>query len=254
MRTWKKEKEEEIWQLSQLLLQIESEYESYMKNATTREQKMFTALTISIVFTTARSAEIHRAYVIFKSNAELIIETTILKQPRRIVQFKLMKAENLRDPNDLSRGIRQLVQKSGIDKKYSVTSIRSATITTILNTGISSSAVDRFTHHSEVASTVRKYYDRNNNDEARKLIAGISSEIENELEEERECAEQMGLPIFNKLKGLFNKEVQQTKGEAHILQEVNHNRERYAVPSVEDMSSSFTPPQATNVAHPTDKE
>ncbi|KAA6367379.1 MAG: hypothetical protein EZS28_037093, partial [Streblomastix strix] len=81
------------------------------------------------------------------------------------------------------------------------------------------------------------------NDEARKLIAGICSETENDLEEERECAEQLGLPVVNKLKEPFNKEVQQTKEGAHILQEVNHNPEGYAVPSVEDMSSSFTPPQ-----------
>ncbi|KAA6377891.1 MAG: hypothetical protein EZS28_026581 [Streblomastix strix] len=94
MRTRKKEKEDEIWQLSQLLLQIESEYESYMKNTKTKEQIMFTALTIFIVFTTARLAELYRAYVISQSNAELIIETSILKQPQRIVQFKLKKADN----------------------------------------------------------------------------------------------------------------------------------------------------------------
>ncbi|KAA6355740.1 MAG: hypothetical protein EZS28_048733, partial [Streblomastix strix] len=106
---------------------------------------------------------------------------------------------------------------SGLDKKYSVTSIRSATITTLLNGGISSSALDRFTHHSEVASTVRKYYDRNNNEEVRMLIPRISSETENELEEEQECAEQLGLPVVNKLKEPFNKVVQQTKGGAQIL-------------------------------------
>ncbi|KAA6359982.1 MAG: hypothetical protein EZS28_044491 [Streblomastix strix] len=289
MRIRKKENEEEIWQLCQLLLQIESGYENYLKNTVTKEQIMFTALTIFMVFTTARLAELHRAYVISQCNAELIIETTILKQLQRIVRYRLKKADNakifpifwwnawiqhreknwtikseelwnfnesekLRDPDDLSRGIRQLMQKSGIYRKYSVISIRSATITTLLNRGISSSAIDRFTHNSEVASTVQRYYDRNNNDEARKLIAGISSETENELEEERGSAEQLGYVLLINKGGLFNNVVKQTKGGAHILHEVNHNPEGYAVPSVEDLSSSFTPPQSTNVAHQTDKE
>ncbi|KAA6378117.1 MAG: hypothetical protein EZS28_026359 [Streblomastix strix] len=164
------------------------------------------------------------------------------------------ESEMLRDTNDLSKGIRQLLQKSGIVEEYSVTSIRSAIITTLLNRGISSSAIDRFTHNSEVASTVQRYYDRNNNDEARKLIAGISSETENELEEERESAEQQSYVLLINQGGLFNNVVKQTKGGAHILQEVNHNLEGYAVPSEEDLSSSFTTPQSTNVVHQTDKE
>ncbi|KAA6381218.1 MAG: hypothetical protein EZS28_023254, partial [Streblomastix strix] len=86
---------------------------------------------------------------------------------------------------------------------YSLTSIRSATITILLNKGISSSAADRFTHHSEVESTVRRYFNRNSNDDARKLIVRINSETENELEEERECAEQLGLPVVNKSQGTF---------------------------------------------------
>ncbi|KAA6378116.1 MAG: hypothetical protein EZS28_026358 [Streblomastix strix] len=52
IRTRKKDKEE-IWQLSQLLPQIESKYESYTKNAVLKEQIMFTDLTIFMVFATA---------------------------------------------------------------------------------------------------------------------------------------------------------------------------------------------------------
>ncbi|KAA6380481.1 MAG: hypothetical protein EZS28_023995 [Streblomastix strix] len=96
MRTRKKEKIQEIQQFRQLLLQNESEYESNMKNAETKEQLMFSALTIFLVFTTAGLAKLHRAYIISQSDAELIIEATILKQPQRIVQFKLKKADNIK--------------------------------------------------------------------------------------------------------------------------------------------------------------
>ncbi|KAA6396169.1 MAG: hypothetical protein EZS28_008307 [Streblomastix strix] len=198
MRTRKKDKEEGIQQFRQLLLQIESENESNMRNTEIKEQLMFIALTIFLVITTAELAKFHRANDISQSDAEL--KNWAIKS-EELLNFS--ELEKLRDPDDLSTGIRQLIQKSGIDKKYSLTSIPSDKITTLLSKRISSSAADRFIHHSEVASTFRRYFDRNSNDCARKLIAGISRVTENELEEERECAEQLGLPGNNKSQATF---------------------------------------------------
>ncbi|KAA6344543.1 MAG: hypothetical protein EZS28_052233, partial [Streblomastix strix] len=46
--------------------------------------------------------------------------------------------------------------------------------------------VDRFTHHSETASKVRQYYDKNNNVEAREVLGKTEEELDNEQDEEKE--------------------------------------------------------------------
>ncbi|KAA6379263.1 MAG: hypothetical protein EZS28_025212, partial [Streblomastix strix] len=46
--------------------------------------------------------------------------------------------------------------------------------------------VDRFTHHSDTASTVRQYYDKNNNVEAREVLGQTEEELDNEEDEEQE--------------------------------------------------------------------
>ncbi|KAA6359778.1 MAG: hypothetical protein EZS28_044695, partial [Streblomastix strix] len=147
--------------------------------------------------------------------------TTILKSPQRIAEFKICKipdericplrwfkswfAEREPDiPNkaqelwrisqteryiqadDLSKAIRAVMQSAGISKTYSVTSIRAAAITKLLKYNVSSVKVDRFTHHSDTASTVRQYYDKNNNVEAREVLGWTEEELDNEEDEEQE--------------------------------------------------------------------
>ncbi|KAA6311988.1 MAG: hypothetical protein EZS28_056008, partial [Streblomastix strix] len=63
------------------------------------------------------------------------------------------------------------MQAAGIPSSYSVTSVRTAAITKLIKAGASPVTVDRFTHHSDTASTVRQYYDKNNNRQARQLLA-----------------------------------------------------------------------------------
>ncbi|KAA6321320.1 MAG: hypothetical protein EZS28_054568, partial [Streblomastix strix] len=85
------------------------------------------------------------------------------------------------------------MQKAGIARGFTVTSVRSATITKLINMGANATAVDRFTHHSDVASTVRQYYDKNNNDKVRALIAEVKEENAGESESEIEAEEELCL-------------------------------------------------------------
>ncbi|KAA6312511.1 MAG: hypothetical protein EZS28_055912, partial [Streblomastix strix] len=147
--------------------------------------------------------------------------TTILKSPQRITEFKICKipdericplrwfkswftdrdpdipnkaqelwrishAERYIQADDLSKAIRAVMQSAGISKTHSVTSIRAATITKLLKHNVNSVKVDRFTHHSDTASTVRQYYDKNNNVEAREVLGQTEEELDNEEDEEQE--------------------------------------------------------------------
>ncbi|KAA6309335.1 MAG: hypothetical protein EZS28_056532, partial [Streblomastix strix] len=78
------------------------------------------------------------------------------------------------------------MQSAGISKTYSVTSISAAAFTKLLKHNVSSVQVDRFTHHSDTASTVRQNYANNNNVEAREVLGQTEEELDNEEDEEQE--------------------------------------------------------------------
>ncbi|KAA6370796.1 MAG: hypothetical protein EZS28_033676 [Streblomastix strix] len=78
------------------------------------------------------------------------------------------------------------MQSAGISNTYSVTSIRAASITKLLKHNVSSVKVDRFTHHSDTASSVRQYYDKNNSVEASEVLGQTEDELDNEEDEEQE--------------------------------------------------------------------
>ncbi|KAA6360833.1 MAG: hypothetical protein EZS28_043640, partial [Streblomastix strix] len=99
---------------------------------------------------------------------------------------RISHAERYIQADDLSKAIRAVMQSAGINKTYSITSIRAVTITKLLKHNVSSVKVDRFTHHSDTASTVRQYYDKNNNVEARELLCQTELELNNEEDEEQE--------------------------------------------------------------------
>ncbi|KAA6369205.1 MAG: hypothetical protein EZS28_035267 [Streblomastix strix] len=61
------------------------------QNLLTIEQRRAIAATLVMVFTVARLAELHRAILLSTSEDEYIIQTTILKSPQRIAEFKLCK-------------------------------------------------------------------------------------------------------------------------------------------------------------------
>ncbi|KAA6354508.1 MAG: hypothetical protein EZS28_049965, partial [Streblomastix strix] len=170
------------------------------------ERIMAIAATLTMVFTVARLAEIHRAVVQNQDENNIIILIQILKTPPREAEFKIEMIQDKsvcphtwfkawwsqRDPlnhnipeqirksritqksatcNTLSKQIRIIMQAAGIPSSYSVTSVRTAALTKLIKAGASPVTVDRFTHHSDTASTVRQYYDQNNNSQARQLLA-----------------------------------------------------------------------------------
>ncbi|KAA6384048.1 MAG: hypothetical protein EZS28_020423, partial [Streblomastix strix] len=221
MRLRQTDKEKQIWDLDILLNYIKQQVPLLEQNLLSIQQRRAIAATLAMVFTVARLTELHRAVLLSTSEDECIIQTTILKSPQRITEFKICKIPDERicplrwfkswikaiEPNtpnkaeelwrishaeryiqadDLSKAIRAVMQSAGISKTYSVTSIRAAAITKLLKHNVSSVKVDRFTHHSETVSTVKQYYDKNNNVEAREVLGQTEKELDNEEDEEQE--------------------------------------------------------------------
>jgi hypothetical protein len=73
---------------------------------------------------------------------------------------------------------------AGIPPNYSVTSIRAASITKLVKLGADPTMIDRFTHHSEAVHTITKYYDKNNNQQARAMLADLADDEHQESERE----------------------------------------------------------------------
>ncbi|KAA6388061.1 MAG: hypothetical protein EZS28_016415 [Streblomastix strix] len=88
--------------------------------------------------------------------------------------------------DDLSQAVRAVMRSAGISKTHSFTSIRAAAITKLIKFNVNSLQVDRFTHHSNIASTIIQYQDKNNNVKAREVLCQIEQEIDNEEDEEQE--------------------------------------------------------------------
>ncbi|KAA6365263.1 MAG: hypothetical protein EZS28_039210, partial [Streblomastix strix] len=182
------DKESEIWELSMLLDYICTLVPRLESNQLTRLEIMFVSLTLTMVFTVARLAELHRMTIPRQDENELVIDSLVLKKPQRRIEFKLKRVEDNRispirwwrewwlnrdpelptttgliwnlysnakvnDPDALSQGIRMLMRAAGTDPAYTVTSIRQAVITKLLNKRVDGVIVDRFTHHSDTAST-----------------------------------------------------------------------------------------------------
>ncbi|KAA6361891.1 MAG: hypothetical protein EZS28_042583, partial [Streblomastix strix] len=221
MRLRQTDKEKQIWDLDILLNYIKAQVPLLEQNVLTIQQRGAIAASLVIVFTVARLAELHIVTLLSTSNDEYIIQTTVLKSPQRITEFKICKipderiyplrwfkslfadrepdipnkaqelwrisyAEKYIEADDLSKAIRAVMQSAGISKTYSVTSIRAAAITKFLKHNVSSVQVDRFTHYSDTVSTVRQYYDKNNNVEAREVLGQTEEELDNEEDEEQE--------------------------------------------------------------------
>ncbi|KAA6366754.1 MAG: hypothetical protein EZS28_037719 [Streblomastix strix] len=221
MRLRQTDKEKQIWDLDILLNYIKQQVPLFEQKLLTIQQRRAIAATLIMVFTVARLAELHRSTLFSTSDDEFIIQTTILQSPIRIAEFKIcsipdericqlrwfkswlpdretkipIMAQELWRINHVERyiqadvlckAIRAVMQSACISKTYSITSIRAAAITKLLKHNVSSVQVDRFTHHSDTASTVRQFYDKNNNVEAKEVLGQSEEELGNEEDEEQE--------------------------------------------------------------------
>ncbi|KAA6391593.1 MAG: hypothetical protein EZS28_012880 [Streblomastix strix] len=90
------------------------------------------------------------------------------------------------------------MMKTGIARRFIVASVRSATITKLTNKGANATAVDRFTHHSNIVKTMRLFYYKNNNDKVRALIAEIKEKSADNSEYEIEAEAELGLTIHTR--------------------------------------------------------
>ncbi|KAA6391758.1 MAG: hypothetical protein EZS28_012711, partial [Streblomastix strix] len=74
-------------------------------------------------------------------------------------------------PEECSKEIHIVISNAGIDKKFSVTTIRKVAISAMQNKDKTKIQIDRWSRHSESADTVRENYDENNNDSIRKALS-----------------------------------------------------------------------------------
>ncbi|KAA6381328.1 MAG: hypothetical protein EZS28_023146 [Streblomastix strix] len=82
-------------------------------------------------------------------------------------------SENKRSltPEECSKEVHVVMSNAGIDKKFSVTTIRKVAISAMQNKNKTKIEIDRWSRHSEAADTVRENYDVNNNDSIRKALS-----------------------------------------------------------------------------------
>ncbi|KAA6362969.1 MAG: hypothetical protein EZS28_041504, partial [Streblomastix strix] len=184
------------------------------------------------------------------------------------------QAEKYIETDDLSKATRAVMQSFGISMTYQVTSIRAEAITNLQKHSVSSEQDDMFTHHSDTTSTVRQYYDKNNNVDAREVLGQTEEEFDNEEDEEQErtllekiehetsnVEQRLLSPVGTPTELMDNQKAQLDAVNAEevarfldsfnigrinkqskislSLQEVVYNPEQYKQSSGRDMSSSF---------------
>ncbi|KAA6381436.1 MAG: hypothetical protein EZS28_023036 [Streblomastix strix] len=67
------------------------------------------------------------------------------------------------------------MNNAGIDKKFSITTIRKVAMSAMQNKDKTKIEIDRWSRHSESADTVRENYDVNSNDCIRKALSECDS-------------------------------------------------------------------------------
>ncbi|KAA6400563.1 MAG: hypothetical protein EZS28_003914 [Streblomastix strix] len=277
MRTRHKDREIEQWDLNMLLEQIIKEEIELLQRNLSLEEIMTISLTLYMIFNVSTLAELFRATFMNETEKEITLEAVILKKPSRIIKLKIKKTldqkicsvrwwkiwyknsdKNLNpttvylwntsklnrtnSPDSLSKGIRTLIQKAGIVRSFTITSMRSATITKLINMGANSTVVDGFTHHSDVASTVRQYYDKNSCEILRALIAEVKEESVGESESEIEAEEELGLTdhtLRTVGESFQHTESNKQRGSSPSLEEVMHDLKWHAIYPEKEVSSTF---------------
>ncbi|KAA6356370.1 MAG: hypothetical protein EZS28_048103 [Streblomastix strix] len=92
MRTRHKDREIVQWDLNILLEQIIKEQVELLRSNLSIEETMTITLTLCMIFTVARLAELLRATLINETEKEITLETVILNKPSRIIELKIKKA------------------------------------------------------------------------------------------------------------------------------------------------------------------
>ncbi|KAA6402740.1 MAG: hypothetical protein EZS28_001731 [Streblomastix strix] len=181
MRLRQTDKEKQIWYLDILLNYLKSQVPLLEQNLLTIQKRKAIAATLIMIckIPDERICPLRWFKSWFADR-----EPDIPNKAQEL--WMISHAEKYIQADDLSKAIRAVMQSAGISKTYSVTSIRAAAITKLLKHNVCCVQVDRFTHQSDTASTVRQYYDKNNNIEAREVLGQTEEELDNEEDEDQQ--------------------------------------------------------------------
>ncbi|KAA6369307.1 MAG: hypothetical protein EZS28_035166, partial [Streblomastix strix] len=117
-------------------------------------------------------ARVEKPYIII---AEYITDIVKDQSDAFVIQARtsVSTIENKRalTPEECSKEVHIVMNNAGIDKKFSVTTIRKVAISAMQNKDKTKIEIDRWSRHSESADTVRENYDVNNNDSIRKALS-----------------------------------------------------------------------------------
>ncbi|KAA6370004.1 MAG: hypothetical protein EZS28_034468, partial [Streblomastix strix] len=174
-----------IWKMEQLL-------DNIVQVSLQRDEGMLivielrrVVITIFMVYSVLRLSEIQRAMLnSTQINQGIItIYTNLLKGKRGRVEVTLKRVENKAvcpiacenkrslTPEECSQEVHIVISNAGIDKKFSITTIRKVAIYAMQNKNKTKIEIDRWSRHSEAADTVRENQDVNSNDSIRKALS-----------------------------------------------------------------------------------
>ncbi|KAA6391809.1 MAG: hypothetical protein EZS28_012667 [Streblomastix strix] len=212
-----------IWKMEQLLDYIvKLSVDRDKRNLTVNELRRI-VITIFMVYAVLRLSELQRAMLNITQIEQgiILICTNLLKGKRGRVEVTLKAVDNKAvcpvawfqtwnekkkikttdkdllwktsenkralTPEECSKEVHLVMKNEGIDKKFSVTTIRKVAISAMQNKDKTKIEIDRWSRHSESADTVRVNYDVNNNDSIRKALSEcVSTREEGGVSELRE--------------------------------------------------------------------
>ncbi|KAA6388225.1 MAG: hypothetical protein EZS28_016247 [Streblomastix strix] len=85
--------------------------------------------------------------------------------------WHLIKTGKVATESQISKSVHEVMKLAGIEVSYTVTSIRSSSITKQISTGAIKQQVNRFSRHKKGPATVSKFYAKNLNDNLRERLA-----------------------------------------------------------------------------------
>ncbi|KAA6359029.1 MAG: hypothetical protein EZS28_045444, partial [Streblomastix strix] len=85
----------------------------------------------------------------------------------------LFKTQKVVTESQISKSVHEVMKLAGIEVSYTVTSIRSSSITKQISIGATKRQVNRFLCHKKGPATVSKFQDKNLNDNQRERLAVI---------------------------------------------------------------------------------
>ncbi|KAA6383694.1 MAG: hypothetical protein EZS28_020779 [Streblomastix strix] len=182
------DKEKQILDLDILLHYIKAQIPLLDQNALAMQQRRAIAAALEMVFTVARFAEFHRTSLLSTSGDEYV---------GKFIRFLMKESAHCvgSSPGQLAENQTSQIKPKiyggsamlrNISKLIILTKQQEQQCNLLALAKHTHVKVDRFTHHSDTASTVRQYYNKKNNDEAREVFGQKEEELDNEADEEQE--------------------------------------------------------------------